>query len=201
MKRTILFLFTSMMMCFAQAETIPCDQTHDGGELRAGYIYPPFGTEYTNNQSFKHNISSGRLIIDETESGDLNRNGATAINFHWTPQLTSQNFEVMPNQSLQVMTADTSYAVMDRPVSRDKKLRVVYQFNVQGQNPDGTWSTPTAHSDCQYYMITWCGDGVVDKFTNKNQATVKVNDEVCDSGNENGQMGKCNKDCSGFMPK
>lgn len=77
----------------------------------------------------------------------------------------------------------------DYPTSRSNQLLVIYSLQVQGQNPDLSWTSPVTHNECMYYTITRCGDGVVD-----------AGYETCDSGANNGTAGNCNLTCDGDVP-
>lgn len=102
----------------------------------------------------------------------------------------SQDWEIAPGQSLSVFEATSPYLVYDYPSSRSNPLLVVYSLQVQGQNPDLSWTRPpVTHNECMYYTITRCGDGVVD-----------AGYETCDSGANNGTPGNCNATCSGDVP-
>ena len=70
----------------------------------------------------------------------------------------------------------------DYPTSRDNKLLVVYSLDVQGQNPDGSWTRPpVTHNECKYYTITRCGDGVVDAgYESCDPAAPGYSPETCD---------------------
>jgi hypothetical protein len=139
-----------------QAKAYSCDEIHDSGELRSGGYKYLFGLAYNNEDMYKHKILKVTMLTDETESGDLNRDGAKPINFHFSPELKSQNGEVMPHQTIKnAIEADEYYTVFDYPSSRDKKFRVVYQFETKAQNSDGSWSTILSkHTSCQEFIIT-----------------------------------------------
>ncbi len=180
-------IILSMLIWVNTSWAAVCDQTFQW-TLRTGYNYP-LSDLYTNVNSFRHNIAGGRVTIDETAVGDLNRWGGPR--FSYTPELLAQDYEVAPWQSLTAFRSDSNYAVYDYPLSRANQLLVIYSLDVQWQNNDGSWTRPpVTHNECIYYTITRCGDGVIDAGDG----------ETCDAGTANGTAGACNNTCNGTLP-
>lgn len=59
----------------------------------------------------------------------------------------------------------SSYNIYSHPLRRDNiaDIFLSYYVDVQGQDDAGNFSgDPIHHTECQPYIITWCGDGVTD---------------------------------------
>lgn len=56
------------------------------------------------------------------------------------------------------------YNVYDHPLSRDTTADIFIKFFVQAQEEVSAdnWVNLPRHTECQPYIITWCGDGVTD---------------------------------------
>ena len=85
-----------------------------------------------------------------------------------------------------MVSANGAYTIALRPVIRDAVPDIFIRYNLTrytATGPNGTYANPGNHTECQPYVITWCGDGVVD--TPNSGASWSA--EACDDGANNGK--------------
>ena len=167
--------------CSANKTVTPpaeCDQVFTG-TLRYGKGYM-FGDVF-NASSVPSYLWSYK--VEYQEQYDYN-NSPDFPQFGRTNEIKAQDYTVYANQSLQVIAAKTSYDILAVPATRNfnnlfLKYTITYSQDIAGNNK-------VAHTECKYYEISRCGDGVLDADR----------EEQCDEGANNGKPGStCSIDC------
>jgi len=89
--------------------------------------------------------------------------------FRWTQALENNNFKVSSNSSMRVIeTGPTNWRIKKHPTTRTNATKGSYDFMIyykidydkSNNYPDS--SDDISHVECEYYSVSWCGDGVRD---------------------------------------
>jgi hypothetical protein len=155
------------LLTYAQAA---CDQTFYG-TLRQG-------KQYTFNDTWNNNGSSSAYLrsynVGYSEQYDYNRSSSFP-SFGRTSAIKSANYEVKKGSSMEILTASSAYPVYEVPASRSSNnLTVTYTVTY---STDKAGTNKKSHTECKYYEISRCGDGVIDSNYG----------ETCDDGSNNGK--------------
>lgn len=149
---------------------LKCDQTFHGKLRYYGpnqlYQYD-FADLYTNNNTYPHTLKS--FNVDFKESDDMNKDGKlTFNNFKWA----TNNLTIPAGtKDLKVISADPKYQLLTTPSRRqEKNIYIEYTINGRGQ-------ADFSHKECISWEVTWCGDGVVDNYTDHKGEKIT---ETCD---------------------
>lgn len=154
---------------------LKCDQTFHGKLRYYGpnqlYQYD-FADLYTNSNSYPHTLKS--FNVDFKESDDMNKDGKlTFNNFKWA---TSNLTIPAGTKDLKVVSADPKYQLLTTPSRRqEKNIYIEYTINGRGQ-------ADFSHKECISWEVTWCGDGVVDNYTDHKGEKIT---EICDPNDPN----------------
>ena len=176
---------------YAAWEGKVCDQNFTTQYIREWKSYL-FGDKYKNLNDYNHWLSdfSYDFLADD------NFNNWPAPKFDWTPNFLSGDPVISGGVQKEVITSSI-YTVAKKPSIRDSiaDIFLVYDIEYYG---DPAWNNsysngPDHHTECQPYIITWCGDGVVDTPN----AGASWSAETCDDGANNGKPGYCNASCNG----
>lgn len=81
--------------------------------------------------------------------------------FSWTQDIKNLGYTITPGKSVKIIIADRPYQIRAVPPKRAKDNLVIrytikYSLDSQGNNKK-------EHTECAYYEVTWCGDGVLDR--------------------------------------
>lgn len=154
---------------------LKCDQTFHGKLRYYGpnqlYQYD-FADLYTNSNSYPHTLKS--FNADFKESDDMNKDGKlTFNNFKWA----TNNLTIPAGtKDLKVVSADPKYQLLTTPSRRqEKNIYIEYTINGRGQ-------ADFSHKECISWEVTWCGDGVVDNYTDHKGEKIT---EICDPNDPN----------------
>lgn len=112
---------------------------------------------YTNHDTFAHRLRSFSIIFDEPY--DYN-NSPDIPNFNWTSRVLNDNYLVPAGAVDQrVIESTNQYQIRAvPPVRGPNNLNI--RYTIFTENANG--GEAIAHTECQPYEISWCGDGVVD---------------------------------------
>ena len=174
-----LLCVVGMTVLFSTSTQAACDQTFYG-TLRQGK-QSTFYDEFINNRS--SNVYLRNYDVSYTEQYDYNRSSSFP-SFAWTDAIKSANYTVKPGQTTQFVRATSAYPVYDVPATRSyNNFLITYTVT---WSPDVAGNDKRSHTECMYYEVTRCGDGVVDSGYG----------ETCDDGANNGKPGYCKTDCT-----
>ena len=131
-----------------------CDQTFYG-TLR-------HNKQYTFYDDFSANSSDKWLWnweMDYSEEYDYN-NSSSFPQFGWTSDIKNADWKVAKNTSMTVLEAGSAYPILSVPASRSYdnfflQYTLTYSTDEAGKNK-------YTHTECKYYEVSRCGDGVVD---------------------------------------
>ena len=155
MKKVYILLWLLLVSLFPTfANAAGCDSTFYG-TLRQW-------KQYTFYDDFNANSSDKWLwnrAWEYTEEYDYN-NSSSFPSFNWTTQLKNADYKVAKNTTMTVIEADSKYPILSVPASRSYnnfviKYTLTYSTDEAGKNK-------YTHTECKYYQISRCGDGVVD---------------------------------------
>lgn len=175
----ILPLLILWIIWFSQAKDT-CDQTFYWNlRYNKGYIF---------NDTFNNPWSSYYLRdyrVDYREQSDYNNSSNFPI-FWRTDIIKSQKYEVKKWQNLKFIEAKTPYYIYSVPTTRSKdnlflKYTVIYSSDV-------AWTKRKDHTECKYYEISRCWDGIIDS----------TYWEICDNWKNNSDTvpWACKLDCT-----
>ena len=175
MKKLIYSVFWVLVFAFASLQThaaISCDQTFNGGYLRYDKTYEFYDTwnsgskatylnkfkvEYQEPGYYGGTHTSGWYFLDK------------GSDFHWTSQLKTAAYKVAANTSMRVLdTSPTKWRIEKHNNARTKGTSSSYDFmlaytiDYDFSNNYPNTSDDVSHTECIYYSVTWCGDGVKD---------------------------------------
>jgi hypothetical protein len=171
-----------------------CDKIAPIAYIRYNKSYI-FSLKYKNANNYKHWLSD--FSINYLADDQFNR--GSVPNFDWSPELAS-NPTILGGDEKKIIQSST-YFVASVPASRDSNPDIFLKYNfINYGDPDfnDKWTNgPTNRTDCQPYIITWCGDGVVDSAREVSDSWTT---EVCDDGKNNGKHGYCNTSCQVALP-
>ena len=131
-----------------------CDETFYD-KLRYGHQY----TFYDDFSAWSSNKWLRRWVMEYQEQYDYNKSSDFPA-FAWTTNLVNNNYMVAANTTMRVLQATSPYPILAVPAQRAYnnlfiKYTIVY-------SSDSAWTNKVAHSECAYYEITRCGDGIID---------------------------------------
>jgi len=163
--------------------TVPsgCDETF--------YETLRYGHKYTFYDDFHANVGDKWLwnwVMEYEEQYDYNKS-PDFPQFAWTTDLVNANYRVASNTTMRVLQATSAYPILAVPAQRAfDNLFIKYTLTY---STDSAWNNKYAHSECAYYEISRCGDGVLDTEY----------DEICDPKDPNHQWwwnGWCDDTCN-----
>jgi len=140
------------------------------------------GFNYTLNQSIQSTlplyISDFRGSFFSERGGDFN--GGDNPGWSETNILLSSKKQIPPNTNMIIFKSKAPYNIHYHPKKR-KKDNLYIEFHIHYYKwKNNTWIGPILLITKQPYEITWCGDGIVDKYTDTFSKT-KI-EEICDPG-------------------
>lgn len=138
-------------------------------KLRKGHEYRLF-LAYENTTDKK--IQLNKFEVSFTESGNIN--GKDNPKFHWTNEVESKNFVLLPGEEIKIIETDNLYDILHNPVNRKfDNIFIIYKIlqRIKDQEP------PETITHLQTYEITWCGDGIRDNYVDPTGFSVS---EECD---------------------
>ena len=146
------------MWCSNKCEPISvpswCDETF--------YSKLRYGHKYTFYDDFHANAGDKWLWtfnVYHNEKFDYNKS-PNFPSFWWTADIKSSNYKVNSNTTKRVVEATSQYSILAVPPTRAyDNLFIKYTL---WYSTDVAWENRYAHSECAYYEITRCGDGVLD---------------------------------------
>ena len=163
--------------------TVPsgCDETF--------YETLRYGHKYTFYDDFHANVGDKWLwkwVMEYEEQYDYNKS-PDFPQFAWTTDLVNANYRVASNTTMRVLQATSAYPILAVPAQRAyDNLFIKYTLTY---STDAAWNNKQAHSECAYYEISRCGDGVLDTEY----------DEICDPKDPNKTWwwnGWCDNSCN-----
>lgn len=166
MKKGISYVLGAFILCWTFLinttgvyAAVTCDQEFYW-KLRYGRQYE-FGDDFYNTST---NTRFGLNKIDTAYKEQQDYNGDSSFpSFVWTDWIKNKDHILQPKDSGPVLKATSSYPIKYHPTKRDSKnLTLTYSASYYQSVNNGTWTGPKTHTECKYYEITWCGDGVVD---------------------------------------
>lgn len=126
-----------------------------------------FSDKYSNPNSYPHTLKS--FVVNFRETDDMNKDWKlTFDNFKW-----SIDNKTIPAgaENVRIISADPRYFLLTTPARRQQdNIYVEYIVNWK-------WKQDFSHKECISFEVTWCGDGVVDNYTDNSWKTIK---EICD---------------------
>ncbi len=186
MKKSLLFLLVSFLSIigFSHAQD-SCDQVF--------YWSLRYYKWYVFNDTFNNPGPSSYYIwnykVDYREQFDYN-NSTDFPQFWRTDTIKSKKYEVKKWEDIKFIEAKTPYYIYSVPQTRDKNnLFLKYTLTY---STDSAWTNKKDITECKYYEISWCWDGMIDSTYN----------ETCDNwkNNSNTIPGACRLDCSSIVP-
>lgn len=149
-----------------------CDQTfhkilrYDPNNLKQ---YSFFDT-YTNKDSHSHTLTS--FSVNFKESSDMNKDGRLDYPFFkWYSGFNGNRVIPGGAKDVTIIEAIPPYQLLVPPTKRQKdNFYIEYIVNGKG-------NSDFSHKECITYEVTWCGDGIVDNYTD--YAGRKI-EEKCD---------------------
>lgn len=156
--RKIILLVIISLFSISQSYWYSCDQTFEW-KLRYWYEYR-FYDEFSNNSWKSVWISS--VDVNYTEEYDYN-GSSNFPTFSWTTWFAWKGYVLNNGDSGRVIEADSKYPINYYPATRSRNNFVI-QYDAEYYEKVGwVWSsTPKRHTECKYYEVTWCWDGIVD---------------------------------------
>ncbi|MBS9775078.1 DUF11 domain-containing protein [Candidatus Gracilibacteria bacterium] len=153
-----------------------CDQ-YFYNKIRLGYTY-------TLGDAFK-NIGKNDLKMDKFfihSDFPVYVSKKAFPEFDWTKNAINKNYIVKPGEKIPAIKSKTTLDVNYHPKVRAKDNGLVKYTTRFYEKSDGEfdYSVPYYHNECQYYEVTWCGDGVVDDYVEED-SKVHIK-EICDPG-------------------
>ncbi len=177
MKKSILFIGVAIVInfiwfSFVSAASV-CDQSFNGGMLRDNKTYQ-FYDEWNNNGTATDYMNN--YWVSYKETGTWNEGPSSTwsyldpwSDFDWTQTLKNTGYWVPGNSRMRIVdTGPTNWRIKKHPTSRtqgtvssyDFALRYKVSYDNSNNYPDT--SDDKIHTECVYYSVTWCGDGVRD---------------------------------------
>lgn len=187
MKKLLLSIIISIIwITWFSLAADSCDQTFYG-TLRY-YKWYIFHDTFNNPWPSSYFLRNYKVEYKE----QYNYNNSPDFPWFWrTDAIKTANYEVKKNENIKVIEAKNPYYVYAVPLIRTKdNLLLKYTLTYSS---DIGWKTKKEHTECKYYEISRCWDGVLDTTEN----------EICDNwkNNSNTIPGACNLACSWFVPQ
>jgi len=151
--------------------------------MRHGYNYL-FNDTYNNANNYSHELETVDWYFQEeydyNNSSSFPTFGLVDPNWNW----------LFPaNDSLLFLESTSSYPIYSYPPSAADQsydnFVVAFDLMVHGNLANGQQTPSRNHTECKYYEISRCGDGILDTDY----------DEACDDGNTIDGDG-CESDCT-----
>ena len=153
-------------------------------KLRHGFKYTFFNSINAGNQYMWINGIKGKFI----ETGGYDYNGGRVPKFEVPKVLKDlgkkNSYHIAPHKEAVVFKSIENYRIHFHPKVR-KADNLVIEYNTYYQTWDlktKKWSEKKQLNTVQPYEITWCGDGIIDNYTDK-YANVEIK-EICDPGDK-----------------
>lgn len=182
MKKSLLFLLVSLLSIigFSYAQD-SCDQVF--------YWSLRYSKWYIFNDTFINSSKSSYYIrnkqIDYREQYDYN-NSTSFPQFWRTDIIKANKYEIKWWKEIKVIEATTPYYINAVPLKREKdNLFLKYTLTYSS---DVAWTNKKDITECKYYEISWCWDGMIDS----------TYWETCDNWKNNSDTvpWACRLDCS-----
>lgn len=160
--KKIIFIISIFIAIFsigtsANAGFAQCDQVFDWWMLRYNYSYPFYDTLHASTAVYLWN-----WYVDYDTPSYLDQWSP----YDWTSQLVNNWYKVNQNSSMKVIeTWAVNWRIANHPTTRTNWTRNSYDFWIRytlWYDYDNTWKNINKHTECVYYSISWCGDGVLD---------------------------------------
>lgn len=141
-----------------------CDQSFNGWMLRYDRGYEFYDT-WNNGEG--RNVYLNHFYVDYENPNYLDSGSP----FHWTDQIRSSGFKVSPYSNMEIVnTSPTNWRIANHPTTRtngtianhDFGIRYKVDYDYSNNYPDA--SDDISHTECVYYSVSWCWDGVVDSW-------------------------------------
>jgi len=157
----------------------------DSIKLRHGYQYG-MSLSFLSND-YKSFIRQIKTTFHE--DGDMNE-GDNPI-FDYTDEIKKSEFILNKNENKVISHSSVYYKIIRHPVKRSKdNINIVFDLTYHTANTAfKNWSDKKHFIDHQPYEVTWCGDGIVDNYTEA-LSSVKIHEE-CDPGDGNWENSGC----------
>ena len=176
MRKLALFVLTlaiSLGVSLPSVYAAVCDQTFNGGHLRYKMSYPFYDTLHNNTSSTTY---VSETSVNYTENGTWNTGASSTwsyfdpgSDFQYTQALINSGYGVPANSSMRIIeTGPTNWKINNKPAVRTNGTAQSYDFALRynvSYDKSNNWpdlSDDTLHTECIYYSVSWCGDGVRD---------------------------------------
>ncbi len=139
-----------------------CDQIFEDNFLRYEQSYNFYDTY---NNVVNQDVYLTKYFIDYVNPEYLDK----WWNFDWTPEILFSWYKVPANKSMKfIKTWLPNWKVKKHPLIRttakendfDFMIKYIVDYDFSNNYPDA--SDDLSHSECQYFSVTWCWDGVLD---------------------------------------
>jgi len=173
MKKILQFLFVSIVLLSIapSAYAIVCDQVFEGTYLRYDKTYR-FYDDLHNSTNRNVYINERKIrFMDNMTSNEVMTSSYLdpGSPFGWTQQLKNANYTVAPKSSMRIIeTWATKWRVDRHPATRTQARKnnhdfmIYYKIDYDFSNNYPNASDDISHVECQYFSVTWCGDGIRD---------------------------------------
>jgi hypothetical protein len=142
--------------------------------LRHGFNYTL--NNYLTTKSVPVYISDFRGSIFSERTGDLN--GRENPEWSKTNILIKNKGNIPPHTTMKIFESKSAYNINYHPKKR-RKDNLYAEFHTHYYTwKNNEWSGPFLIITKQPYEVTWCGDGIVDNYTDR-LSKIKV-EEICD---------------------
>jgi len=163
-----------------------CDQI-SYRKLRHGRTYR-FLNRFRNKSGKIVKIKQNSVTFSDIDN-DLN-NGENP-NFKFTSWIKNKKFQINNGEEGKIYEAIVDYPIISIPKHRSKD-NIFIKYTVKYYTIDkGKKEGPFFNVHCDYNEVTWCGDGVIDNYTEREGFVVF---EECDDGNTKSGDG-CSSTC------
>lgn len=130
-------------------------------KLRHGYQYS-FHNSFNNNFNDDIGISQAYATFSEA---DGNFNGADNPTFSFTKEI-KDNFFIKKDENVKIINSDALYPIVHHPEKRSADNLFIIYKTIFYLKEHGAWiKKPNLDIHTQPYEITWCGDGIIDNYT------------------------------------
>ncbi len=184
---TIKFCVVLVLLFFSHWIVNSYDQVFDSVKLR-------YGKSYYFNDSFKNTWNTTLELQSFKVTFREEANFNNWANPTFSPTQAVKNDKVFsPGEKKVILESSPAYGIKRHPVTRkSNNIEIIYETTDKVLS---NWKI-TTHTEYQPYEITWCGDGIVDNYTDPYGAGKIV--ETCDpadSSKKNWGTGGCSNSC------
>jgi len=163
-------------------------------KLRLGQKYY-FNDYYNNTTWYENYIGENTKMIFSEPANNWDYNWWSNPKIYETQWLKDKEYYLNPWDKWYILTTKVPYEIKYTPLTRSlNNLLIKYDVEYYVKS---NWSRSNAkhHTECKRYEITWCWDGIIDKYTDPTWIAINEQCDPNDPDKINWWSGGCSTSC------